>query len=81
MGLTLLIIPKDTTFTKILLFSNIFGFLAVYWAPKWIETISLSCIPFEPKFKILKDFSNTVFFLLETTYGQSFSKIKQYLEE
>ena len=38
-------------------------------------------IPFEPKFKILKDFSNTVFFLMETTSGQSFSRIKQYFRE
>ena len=62
-----------------MVFSNIFGFLAVNLAPKWTETVNFSWIPFEPKFKILKDFSNTVFFLLETTYGKSFSKIKQYL--
>ena len=81
LGLTLLIIPKDAVYAGILVFSNIFGFLTVNWAPKWTEIVNFSCIPFEPKFKILKDFSNTVFFLLENTYGQSFSKIKQYLAE
>ena len=34
----LLIIPKDTVFAEILVFSNISGFLAVNWAPKWTET-------------------------------------------
>ena len=58
-----------------------FGFLAVNWALKWTKTVNFSCIPFELKFKFLKDFSNIVFFLLENTYGQSFSKIKQYLGE
>ena len=77
----LLIIPKDPAFAEILVFSNIFVFLAVNWVPKWTETVNFSYIPFEPKFKILKDFLNTVFFLLETTNGQSFSKIEQYLGE
>ena len=81
LGLTLLIIPKDAAFAEILVFSNIFGFLAVNWAAKWTETVNFNCIPFETKFKILKDFSDTVFFLLETAYGQSFTKIKSYLEE
>ena len=66
-------------FAEHLVFSNIFGFLAVNRALKWIETVIFSCIPFKPKFKIFKDFSNTVFFLLETTYGRNFSKIKQNL--
>ena len=74
-------IAKDAVFAEILVFSNIFGFPAVNWAPKWTETVNFSCIQFEPKFKILKGFSNTVFFLLETTYGQNFSNIKQYLGE
>ena len=75
MGLTLLTIPKDAVFAEILVFSNIFGFPAVNWAPKLTDTVNFSCIPVEP------DFSNTVFFLLEATYCQSFSKIKQYLWE
>ena len=66
-------------FAEHLVFSNIFGFLAVNRALKWIETVIFSCIPFKPKFKIFKDFSNTVFSLLETTYGRNFSKIKQNL--
>ena len=41
MGHTLLIIPKDAAFAEILVFSNIFGFLAVNWAPKWTETVNL----------------------------------------
>ena len=60
----LLIIPKDAAFAEILVFSNIFGFPTVNWVPKWTETVNFSCIPFEPKFKILKDFLNTVFFLI-----------------
>ena len=75
----LLIIPKDTVCRNFAVFSNIFGFSTVNWAPKWIETVNFDCIPFEQNFKILKDFPNTMFFLLETTYDQSFSKIKQYL--
>ena len=66
--------PKDPVFEEILGFSNIFGFPAVNWAPKWTKTVNFCCIPFEPKFRILKDFSNTEFFLSETTYGQSFQQ-------
>ena len=65
LGLTLFDIPKDVVFAEILVLSNIFGFLAVHWALKWTKTVNFGCIPFEPKFKILKDFSNTVFLLLE----------------
>ena len=71
----------DAAFAEILDFSNIFGFPEVNWAAKWPKTVNFSCIPFEPKFRILKDFSSTVFFLLETTYGRIFSKIKEYLGE
>ena len=81
LGLTLLIISKDEVFAEILVFSNIFGFLEVNCASKWTKTVNFGCIQFQPKFKILKDFSNIVFALLETTYGQSFSNIKQYLGE
>ena len=58
-------IPKDVVFPEILVLSNVFGFLAVNWALKWTKTVNFGCIPFEPKFKILKDSSNTVFVLLE----------------
>ena len=51
------------------------------WAPKWTKAVNFGHVPFEQKFKILKDFSNTVFFLLETTFGQHFSKFEQYLGE
>ena len=50
----------------------------VNWASVWTGIVNFNCIPFEPNFKILKDFSNILFFLLETTYG-IFSKIKQFL--
>ena len=75
LGLTSLIIPKDAVFAEILVFSNIFGFPAVSWAPIWNKTVNFSCISFEPKFKILKYFSDTVFFLLQIASGQSLSKM------
>ena len=56
---------------KILVFSNIFGFPAVHWAPNWSKTVNFGCLPFKLKFKSLKDFLNTVFALLETTSGQN----------
>ena len=74
--LTLFDIPKDVVFSNILVFSNIFGFPAVHWAPKRNKTVNFGCFPF-----ILKDFSNTLLVLLKTTSGQNFSKIKQYLGE
>ena len=82
--LTLYDIPKDVglwlVLGEILAFSNIFGFLAVNWALKWTKTINFGCFPFEPKFKTLTVFSNTVFVLLGTT-SDYFSKIEQYLGE
>ena len=65
LGLTLFDIPKDVVFPEIFVLNNIFGFLAVNSALKWTKTVNFECIPFEAKFKILKDFSNTVFVLLE----------------
>ena len=65
---------------EILIFNNIFGFLTVNWAAKWVKTVNFGCFSFEPKFKILKDFRNTVFVLLRTTSG-NFSKIEQFLGE
>ena len=44
-----------------MVFSNIFGFPAVNWAPKWTKTVNIGCIPFEPKCENLKDFSNSVY--------------------
>ena len=58
-------IPKDAVFPEILVLRNISGFPAVNWAPKWAKTVNFVCIPSEPKFKLLKNFSNTVFALLE----------------
>ena len=63
--LTLFDIPKDVVLAEILVLSNIFGFPVVNWAPKWTKTVNFGCVSFEPKFKILKDFSNTAFALLE----------------
>ena len=58
-------IPKDPDFPEILVLRNISGFPAVNWAPKWAKTVNFVCIPSEPKFKLLKYFSDTVFALLE----------------
>ena len=33
------------------------------WAPIWTKTVKFNCISFELKFKILQDFSNTVFLI------------------
>ena len=49
-------IAKDTVFAKILVFSNIFGFLVVNWTPKWTKTVYFGCVLFEPKLKIWKIF-------------------------
>ena len=57
--------PKDAVFPKTLVLSNIFGFPPVKWVPKWVKIVNFRCIVFEPKFKISKDFSNTVFVFLE----------------
>ena len=73
-------ITKDIAFAKILVFSNIFGFPVVNWTPKWTKTVNFGCVSFESKLKILKDFPNTVFVLMETISGQYFNKIKQHLE-
>ena len=66
LGLTLFDVPKDAVFAETLVFSSIFGFWAVNWASKWTKTINFQCVPFEPNFKILKDyFSNNVLVLLD----------------
>ena len=65
LGLTSLNIPKDVLFLEIFVLSNIFGFLAVNWAQKWTKTLNSEFISFETKFKILKDFPNNMFVLLE----------------
>ena len=56
LGLTLFDIPKDLVFVNILVFSNIFGFPAVHWTPKWNKTVKLWCLPFKLKFKICRIF-------------------------
>ena len=53
-------VPQDVFFAEILVFRNIFGILVVNWAPKWTKTVNFGCIPFQPKFKILKDCLNVV---------------------
>ena len=63
LGLTLFDIPKDVVFAEILVFSNIFGFPAVKWAPKGTKTVNFVRVLFEPKCKILKNFSNGVCFI------------------
>ena len=65
LGLTLFDIAKDVVLPEILGSSNSFGFPLVNWFPKWTKTVKLGCVPFDSKFKLLKDFSNTVFVLLE----------------
>ena len=56
----LLDILNDVVFTEILGFSNIYGFPAVNCTPKCTKTVNFGCIPFEPKYKILKDLSETL---------------------
>ena len=70
MELTLFDIRKDAIFPELLFFSNIFGFPTTNWAPKWTKTINFQCIPFEPDFKILKDFSNNMFVLLDYLWSK-----------
>ena len=41
----------DVVFAEILVFSNIFGFLALNWAPKWNKTVNFECVPFKLNFK------------------------------
>ena len=63
LGLTLFNITKDAVFAEIVVSSNIFGFLVVDWTPKWIKSANLGCVPFKPKLRILKNFSNNVFLI------------------
>ena len=71
-SLTLFDIPKDVVVADILVFSNIFAFLAVNWAPKWTKTLdqNFQCVPSEPNFKILKNFSSNVFVLLDYLWSK-----------
>ena len=80
-GLTLFDIPKDVVFVEILFFNNIFGCPEVNLAQKWKQSVYFGCLPFKLVFQILKGFSSNVFTLLDTTYGQNFSKTEQYLVE
>ena len=57
---TLFDIPRDVVFPEILVLRNIFGFPAVNWVPEWTKTVNFGC-----KNQTSKDFSNTVFVLLE----------------
>ena len=63
LGLMLSIISKDAVFAEMLVSSKIFGFPTINMASIWTETVNFNCIPSEPKFKILKDFSNSVFLI------------------
>ena len=75
--------PKDTVFAEIWVFSNIFVVFLKYlktkilgflnWAANWTKTVNFACVSFEVILNILKDFSNAVFALLETTSGQKIS--------
>ena len=65
-------------FAEIFGFSNIFGFLTSgKLGPKMNQNCKIRCVSFEPKFKILKDFSNTVFVLFETGLDLLWSKFQQ----
>ena len=59
-------IPQDVVFAEILVFSIIFGFPVVNWAPKWTKTIKFECVPFKQKYKIFNDFPNILFVLSDT---------------
>ena len=84
--LTLLIIRKDAVFAEILAFSNIFGFPVVKCAPIWTETVTLTTTETLTTFHLSQNsrfwrIFQTLFFFMETTSGQSFSRIKQYFRE
>ena len=66
LGLMLFDIPQDVVFAEILVFSIIFGFPVVNWAPKWTKTIKFECVPFKQKYKIFNDFPNILFVLSDT---------------
>ena len=53
--LTLFDIPKEHFW-----FSGDLAIVLVHWVPKWTKPITFGCVPFDLKFKILKDFPNTV---------------------
>ena len=57
-------------FTEILVFNNIFGFPMVNWPSIWTETVNFNCTTFEPKLKILNDFSNTVFLIVDYLWSK-----------
>ena len=53
--------PKDAVFAEVLVFSNIFGFPTVNWAPIWTKTVNFNCIPFQQKLKIFEGFFKNCF--------------------
>ena len=53
--LTLFDIPKEHFW-----FSGDLAIVLVHWVPKWTKPKTFGCVPFDLKFKILKDFPNTV---------------------
>ena len=64
-GITLFDIYEDSVFAEIFILGKFFGFPGETWTPKWTKTVNFGCFSLESKFKILKNFSNTVFVLLE----------------
>ena len=71
-GLGLIDSHKDVVSWKILVFSNILDFQGVNWAQNWTKTIVFGYVLLPLKHLILKDCSETVFVLWETTSGQKF---------
>ena len=67
-------IAKNVVFPENLVISSIFGFLGVNWVPKWTKTVNFRCVPIDSKFKLLKDFSNTVLVLLEEYLWSKFQQ-------
>ena len=55
-----LIFLRMQFFPEFLVLSSILGFPAVNWAPKQTKTVNFVCVPLESKFKLLRDFSNSV---------------------
>ena len=55
-------------------------FRQLNWTQKWTKTINFQCIPFEPNFKILNDFSSNVFVLLDQLWS-SFSDTSCKLQD
>ena len=61
-------------------FPRNFGFPAVNWAPKWTKIVNFVCVPFGPKFRLLKDFLKAVLALMEDNLWPKLTTDKYFKE-